>query len=1126
MDGVSISQLLSNSLILAQSATIGQGVDTDAGTAQGAAAWAVYAYGVLFVLGIFVFPFIISRLITNALRMPTHSFRLGVMIAAISGGLLFAWSNNFKIPLGPDFSGGTNLVYDIVPDENGETIDAGSLATALSDRINPSGTKEITIRPRGESQIEITVPNVDEFELKNIKDLLKNSGQLEFRIVANTRDHQDIIALAKQQAESNAIPKPTVVDGEGKTVGLWYTVGRKTEKVEGVYPLQTPVLGDTLRDSYTGKMITVPQLNLRDDDYALEKWMLRNGIQNVDVLMATEMLGQPYAVVTGDDLASAQTGFEKNGQPMVEFRLNTAGGSKMLAMTSRNIPEGEFHRRMAIIMDKKVLSAPNLNSPISNSGQISGNFTKAEVEFLVTILRSGRLPATLSEEPASENRVGAGLGATAVRNGVTAAFWAVVATFLVILVYYRFAGMIASMTLLINGLLIFGIMIFIQQPLTLAGLAGLVLTVGMSVDANVLIFERIREEKNKGSAPRMAIRNGFDRAFTTILDSNLTTAIAAIVLYWIGTDQVRGFAVALIIGIATSMFTATFCARIMFEIAEKRKWANLSMSDGIDWFKRTLVGQGDFDIMGWRSVCTAVSGILIVASLALTTIRGKELLSIDFTGGTGVIFQLEEAVPVDQLRDLTKEILAEDAEGKPVQSTLVRVEKEPKDTVYSLVTSIHDVKYLSQSLLEGFAKDHSANLVTYRVRVLKDKPTNASSFNQRSQERTVRFVSYQEESTDTPPSDSPTASDTATEAAPQDPATEVPATEVPAEEPAESAPNGAALPAVPQPVDPATAPADSEAASADAEAVGVPTQQMTELVLEFSGSNDDDPQVAPDDKGAKIDGPALRQQLIDAAATAGVELNPQLLEVAPEPLPADWRSEDAVGFSTWSVKLPVDQAGADAIVAQLAREMESQPKWLSLSQIGTRVANEMQQRAVGAILLSLVFIVGYIWFRFQKVAYGLAAVIALVHDVIITLGILAACHWLAGPLSFLLIEDFKIGLTEVAAFLTIIGYSLNDTIVIFDRIREVRGRSPKLTVQMINESVNQTLSRTLLTSGTTLLTLLVLFVFGGEGIHAFAFALLVGITVGTYSSVFIASPLLLWLSNREAATQKRPGSIG
>jgi SecD/SecF fusion protein len=175
------------------------------------------------------------------------------------------------------------------------------------------------------------------------------------------------------------------------------------------------------------------------------------------------------------------------------------------------------------------------------------------------------------------------------------------------------------------------------------------------------------------------------------------------------------------------------------------------------------------------------------------------------------------------------------------------------------------------------------------------------------------------------------------------------------------------------------------------------------------------------------------------------------------------------------------------------------------------------------LLLSLVFITAYIWFRFQKVAYGLAAVIALVHDVVITLGIIALCHWLARYLGFLLIEDFKIGLTEIAAFLTIIGYSLNDTIVVFDRIREVRGKSPKLTVKMVNDSVNQTLSRTLLTSGTTILTLAIFYVFGGEGIHAFSFALLFGIIIGTYSSIFVASPVLLWLVQREeqANSQRR-----
>lgn len=1110
MDGSSFLDIFSSlPWLLAQAATVGEGTGVDTTTPE---QWKTYAYGAAFVLGIFVLPFVLSHYITKAMRMPSHSFRLGVMLAAISGGLLFAWGNDFQLTFGPDFKGGTNLVYDIVPGEDGESIDSGSLATALSDRINPSGTKEITIRPRGESQIEITVPNVDEFELKEIKDLLKNSGVLEFRIVANTRDHQDIIELAKQQAVTNAVPKAAVTNAEGRVVGQWYTVGREDKKVQGVFPLKTPVLGDTIRDSYTGKIITNPNLNM-DEDYALEKWMQRNNVQQIDVLMALEMLGKPYPLVNGDDLASAQTGFEKTGEPIVEFRLNAVGAKKMLGMTSRNQPEGEFHRRMAIIMDRKVLSAPQLNSPISNQGQISGRFTKEEVDFLVTILRSGRLPATLSETPASENRVGAGLGATTIRKGTTASFWAVVATFVCILVYYRFAGVVASMALVINGLLIFGVMIFIDQPLTLPGLAGLVLTVGMSVDANVLIFERIREEKNKGSAPRMAIRNGFDRAFTTIIDSNLTTLIAAIVLYWIGTDQVRGFAVALIIGIATSMFTATFCSRIVFEIAEKLKMVSLSMSDGVGFVKRTFLGDSDINFMAWQKTCVVLSIGFVIAGLTAVTLRGKDLLNIDFTGGTSVTIQLQEAVGVEELRKVTQDILTTDPEGNPVQSTLVRVEKDPKDTVYTLVTSINDVKYLSQTLLEGFAKNETANLVTYRVKVLKEKPVNTStekpgtptSYNQREESLVVRFVTYQNEPTQTQPEEA---------AANEEPTDSSPAATT--NEDANAASNPAAAP---QSTTSSTADDSSDANLA----VGIPTNEMTELTLQFSGSNDDNPAIDASDKGAKIDGPTLRDMLLSAAESVGVEMNVALVSVSPDPMPADWRDDDVGGFSNWTVRLPVGEDAANQVVTKLTEEMQKQPKWLSLSQIGTRVAGEMQQRALAAILLSLVFIVGYIWFRFQKVAYGLAAVVALVHDVMITLGILALCHWLSGnPVSdFFLIEDFKIGLTEVAAFLTIIGYSLNDTIVVFDRIREVRGRSPKLTAQMINDSVNQTLSRTLLTSGTTLLTVLLLYMFGGEGIHTFAFALLVGIIVGTYSSIFIAAPILLWISGREKTTNQQ-----
>jgi SecD/SecF fusion protein len=212
-----------------------------------------------------------------------------------------------------------------------------------------------------------------------------------------------------------------------------------------------------------------------------------------------------------------------------------------------------------------------------------------------------------------------------------------------------------------------------------------------------------------------------------------------------------------------------------------------------------------------------------------------------------------------------------------------------------------------------------------------------------------------------------------------------------------------------------------------------------------------------------------------------------------------------------------NQDDATAVLQHMKTKLAGTPVWPSSSKIGGKVAGDTRSLAIAALLTSLLGIVGYIWIRFQRVVFGVAAVIALVHDVLITLGAIAISAWLAGPLGFLQIEHFKISLPVVAAFLTIIGYSLNDTIVVFDRIREVRGKSPDLTAEMINTSINQTLSRTLLTSMTTLIVVLILYALGGQGIHGFAFALVVGVLVGTYSSIFVASPTLLWMFGRSKA---------
>ena len=226
--------------------------------------------------------------------------------------------------------------------------------------------------------------------------------------------------------------------------------------------------------------------------------------------------------------------------------------------------------------------------------------------------------------------------------------------------------------------------------------------------------------------------------------------------------------------------------------------------------------------------------------------------------------------------------------------------------------------------------------------------------------------------------------------------------------------------------------------------------------------------------------------------------------------------EDAA-YEKWQVTVELPPQTTNQLLSRIKKKLESTPYFPSFNDIGGKVAGSMRTSAIAALIISLVCIVGYIWIRFQRVMFGLAAVVALVHDVLVTLGVIALSAYVAPFLGFLLIDPFKIGLPVLAAFLTIIGYSLNDTIVVFDRIREVRGKSPQLTEKMVNASINQTLSRTLLTSFTTLLVVLILYAFGGQGIHAFSFALVIGVVVGTYSSIFVASPVLLWMSRPAAA---------
>lgn len=1031
---------------------------------------------ILFVLALGI-PFLLGRTLAKVFRMPTHtgSFTAISFVTLLTALVLAMPSfvdNAPKLQYGPDIAGGTNLIYEV--DRSAEDKTATKRVTAqdfrfpLMNRLNPSGTLEINIRANGDDKVEITIPAVEASQIAEIERLITEAGILQFRIVANPNDHKDIIDKAIAQADSEdqnvrvsrEVKLVNKTTGEEEVAGIWRRLGAQKDDA-GVRQFDGYQYGDIVRNSSTGRIVNPPPSQRPGD---LAAWLDSQKIESIDILLALQRAGKPYQIVDGVDLDRATKTFGQRGGYEVAFTMSTGGASKMLKLTGANLPDAsrDFKRRMAILLDGNVLSAPNLNDTISTNGVIQGNFSETDVQRLVDILNAGALPGVLSRQPVSKNVIGASMGQAAIAKGGYSSAIALATTILLVVAYYRFSGVIATLALLLNLAMVLAVMILIRQPLTLAGLAGLVLSVGMSVDANVLVFERIREERDRKATPRLAIRNGFDRAWTTIFDSNLTTLITALVLYWVGTEQIKGFAVTLIIGLAISLFTAVYFTHKIFEVCERTGFLWLGMADYVNSAKRSIFGAGDVDFMKQRYLAYGISGALIVIGLVATFLRGNQILDIDFNGGTSIVFTLDKGVAADDVRDVVNKTFDVDADGLPIQTTLINVAMEgvPKDSVYKLDVSLKDQQEVASRLLKGFSEGGPARLVTYDVDVIVGIAQSSIGA-----VRAGKLVALQD---------------------PAAPATPAPMT---TQDPA-------ATPAV------SPAPADTPA-----------VRSKLSLVFHTSTAEGE----------AKLNATQLREALIRAAK----EVNTTLVEAQIELLAngvENWTPESSLPVKDWTVYLPFDAATTQAIGDKLREQIREQPVWQSISKIEGSVATEMQQRAWAGLFLSLVFIAAYIWFRFQKLAYGIAAVIALVHDVLITLCFVAISHWLFKPLGFLLIEDFKISLTIVAAFLTIIGYSLNDTIVVFDRIREVKGKSPRLTKQMINQSVTQTLSRTLLTSSTTIVAILLMYIFGGEGIHGFAYCLLVGILVGTYSSIFIAAPILLFFVEREQnAKAKGPG---
>ncbi len=577
-------------------------------------------------------------------------------------------------------------------------------------------------------------------------------------------------------------------------------------------------------------------------------------------LVETPLIVKRRPEISGKNVAGAFRSVDQLGRPVVIIEFNTEGRDKFGKLTEQNVG-----RRMAVVLDGEVYSAPVIRTAIYGSCEISGgNMSITEAEELASVLKNP------SENPVSivdERGVDPSLGASSVKSGFTAGWISLVAVAVFVLLYYRWLGLVAVFGLMVNILILLGLLAQFGFTLTLPGLAGLILTIGIGVDANVLVFERIREEANRHRSGLETVASGFQHAFSSILDANVTTVIAAAILFWQGSGPVQGFATVLCLGIFSSMFAALVVSRTGCEwLADKGGKAKLHM------FR--LFEEAKFNFLSWRKAAYALSLLLLGAGVAAVAMRGVNALGVDFTGGDLVTLSFKEKIDDGRVR--------------------------------SALGNLADVAQYQRS-------------------------------------------------------------------------------------------------------------------------------------------------------------PVGEEEILSLRTAFGKG------EPAVEKLTQDFPS---AGFQQ-----------------------------IQLDKVAPIVGEELKKNALIALILGVVGIFLYTTWRFEA-AFATGAIVALIHDVLISLGI------------FVLLGR-ELSLPMVGAILAVAGYSINDTIVIFDRIRETfRGGLHGNRMEAMNLAINQTLSRTLMTSATTFLAVLVLFLFGGRVINDFALILLIGILVGTYSSIFIASPIALMVGGR------------
>jgi protein-export membrane protein SecD/preprotein translocase SecF subunit len=969
------------------------------------------------------------------------------------------------INLGLDLRGGFELLYRLeIPQgtkAKGDIVE--QTRVILQNRIDSLGMKEIRVQRSGANKVIVDLPGGSQEDKDKVKAIIERMGKLDFKLVKKPAGSEEGPHYKSQTKEQFEKARRIMEETKKKNEELIREGKEPIEPEEEIYSM-------VARDK-DGKITERFEVILENKD-----------------------------ALSGRYLSDVYPTVDQYGAPAVGFEFNPEGARKFAHLTRKE----NKHRELAIILDGVIQSAPRIEETIHERGIIHGNYTREEVDRMVIILRSGSLPTKPVLE--REFSVGPALSNESISKGMTAIIISVIIIPFMMAAYYLGGGLIADFALLMNVILVLGTLAVSKATFTLPGLAGFVLSVGMSVDANILILERIREERAKGKSIRQAVETGYKRAFSAIFDSNVTTLITGFILLEAGTGPIKGFAVTLTIGIAFNMLTAILVTRaITGFLIDKNIVKELKMFN--------FVKSPNIPFLNVRHFVFTLSMIATGASLLLFFSRGPEKYGIDFTGGAITNVSLREPVSVSVVRDRINsipelkgaEVIAhfENAPGEDPKNDISR-----GFVVRSMLYNISDTfrsdieekfkgesgksTFIPESELKGFKPERDTSLYLTLQSALTTKEVQ-------DRIRELKFAHYlRQEDMDITP--------------------------IFEEKPGEDKTKGAAL-----------------KLAVRADLLTVVRENVKSALSELLCPPGFE--VTPDIQKEREELRAKKKALSYITLRKTGEVT-TMVEDAKKELAAagladyqvsgedlkDEQGKDVPGFVRLRIESPeIDflKTPYDGVVASIEKVFKQSPT-LKVSEeiaysdsIGPAAAYNLKSKAIFAIILSLIAVIIYIAFRFEF-KFGVAAIFALGHDVAIALGAVMLVDWLG-------IAEMKIDLPLVAAFLTIVGYSVNDTVVVFDRIREDlkrkefdSARSGKSYIEILNMALNEVLSRTLLTGTCTLVVLVVLLLCGVQAILGFSFAMLVGIITGTYSSIFIATPLVIFLHRAKGKVPTKP----